>query len=66
MSNSDLAIVFKNKYLTDLFKYMYNIEEARIVIFRYCQYLSIQKMIHLLNGIMSKILYPELELISLI
>ena len=36
MSNSDLAIVFKNKYLTDLFKYMYNIEEARIVIFRYC------------------------------
>ena len=34
MDNSDLAIVFKNKYLNDLFKYMYDMEEGRILIFR--------------------------------
>lgn len=34
MDNSDLAIVFKNKYLNDLFKYLYDMEEGRILIFR--------------------------------
>ena len=34
MDNSDLAIVFKNKYLNDLFNYIYDMEQGRMLIFR--------------------------------